>query len=199
MRYSRDLVNAGYSLIIWGDFMLRFKKKLVLAVSLTVLATTILTGCAKKNVGANQNAGENNSSLVEAEAPTATVGFGSSLDLANGVKLSFTEPTHFVPTKFASNYQKPQIPNKFEVTVVNGGTEALDLATVSIIAKSGTNTCVDVLDGDNGITGAPTDSLKPGGTITFAYGIACLAKIGDPLELTASFNGSVVGVTGTLK
>jgi hypothetical protein len=85
------------------------------------------------------------------------------------------------------------------VTVVNGGANALDLATVSISAKSGTNTCVDVLDGDNGINGAPTETLKPGATVTFAYGIACLAKIGDPLELTASFDGSVVEVTGTLK
>ena len=185
--------------IIWGYFLLKINSKLVIAVSLTFLTATALTGCAKKNVGANQNSGENNTALVEAEAPTATVGFGSSLDLANGVKLTFTEPAHFVPTKFASNYQKPQIPNKFEVTVVNGGTTALDLASVSIIAKSGTNTCVDVLDGDNGINGAPTDPLKPGSTITFAYGIACLAKIGDPLELTASFDGSVVGVTGTLK
>jgi signal transduction histidine kinase len=99
-----------------------------------------------------------------------------------------------VPTKFASNYQKPQIPNKFEVTVVNGGAKVLDLATVSIATKSGTNTCVDVLDGDNGINGAPTDTLKPGATVTFTYGIACMAKIGDPLELTASFGGSVVHI-----
>ena len=179
--------------------MFKVKNNLVLVLSITALAATALTGCAKKDVGANKSEAGNNSALVEAEAPTATVGFGSSLDLANGVKLSFTEPAHFVPTKFASNYQKPQIPNKFEVTVVNGGAKAIDLATVSITAKSGANTCVDVLDGDNGINGAPTDTLKPGATVTFAYGIACLAKIGDPLELTASFDGSVVGVTGTLK
>ena len=179
--------------------MVKFKNNLVLVLSITALATTALTGCAKKDVGFNSDKTGNNTALVEAEAPTATVGFGSSLDLANGVKLSFTEPAHFVPTKFASNYQKPQIPNKFEVTVVNGGAKTLDLATVSIAAKSGTNTCVDVLDGDNGINGAPTETLKPGATVTFTYGIACMAKIGDPLELTASFDGSVVGVTGTLK
>jgi len=179
--------------------LFKFKNKLVLALSITALAATALTGCAKKDVGFNSDKTENNTALVEAEAPTATVGFGSSLDLANGVKLSFTEPAHFAPTKFASNYQKPQIPNKFDVTVVNGGTKAVDLATVSIAAKSGNNTCVDVLDGDNGINGAPTDMLKPGATVTFTYGIACMAKIGDPLELTATFDESVVGVTGTLK
>ena len=180
--------------------MFKVKNNLVIALSLSALAATALTGCAKKDVGLNNSSSAgNNSALVEAEAPTATVGFGSSLDLTNGVKLTFTEPTHFVPTKFASNYQKPQIPNKFEITVVNGGAKTVDLATVSIAAKSGTNTCVDVLDGDNGINGAPTETLKPGATVTFTYGIACMAKIGDPLELTASFDGSVVGVTGTLK
>jgi hypothetical protein len=179
--------------------LFKVKNTLVVAISITAIAATALTGCAKKDVGFNSNKTENNTALVEAEAPTATVGFGSSLDLANGVNLTFTEPVHFVPTKFASNYQKPQIPNKFEVTVVNGGAKVLDLATVSIATKSGTNTCVDVLDGDNGINGAPTDTLKPGATVTFTYGIACMAKIGDPLELTASFGGSVVGVTGTLK
>ena len=181
-----------------GGTLFKVKNNLVLVLSITALVAA-LTGCAKKDLGLNSSEVENNTALVEAEAPAATVGFGSSLDLANGVKLTFTEPVHFVPTKFASNYQKPQIPNKFEVTVVNGGAKALDLATVSIAAKSGTNTCVDVLDGDNGINGAPTDTLKPGATVTFSYGIACMAKIGDPLELTASFDGSVVAVTGTLK
>jgi hypothetical protein len=179
--------------------LIKFKNNTILAVSIAVISATALTGCAKKNVGFNSNETENNSSLVEAEAPTATVGFGSSLDLPNGVKITFDEPVHFTPTKFASNYEKPQVPNKFEVTVINGGTKGLDLATVSIAAKSGANTCVDVLDGDNGINGAPTEILNPGATVKFQYGIACIAKIGDLLELTASFDGSVVGVSGTLK
>lgn len=179
--------------------MLKFKNNVAVVISVVLISTTALTGCAKKNVGLNSSENENNSSLVEAEAPTATVGFGSSLDLPNGVKITFSEPVHFTPTKFASNYEKPQIPNKFEVIVVNGGTKALDLATVSISSKSGSNTCVDVLDGDNGINGAPTDMLSPGATVKFQYGIACIAKIGDPLELAASFDGSFVGVSGTLK
>jgi len=179
---------------------MQLKNKAILTLSLAAITASTLTGCAKKDVGANtKTEAGSNSALVEAEAPTATIGFGSSLDLPNGVKITFSEPVHFAPTKFASNYQKPQIPNKFEVTVVNGGTKALDLATISVAAKSGSNTCVDVLDGDNGINGAPAEALKAGGTVTFEYGIACIAKIGDPLELTASFDGSVVGVTGVLK
>ena len=179
--------------------MITRNKKIAGVFCLAILASTALTGCAKKDLGLNSSEVENNTALVETEVPVAAVGFGSSLDLPNGIKLTFTEPVHFTPTKFASNYQKPQIPNKFEVAVVNGGTTALDLATISFAAKSGTNTCVDVLDGDNGITGAPTDSLKSGGNVTFTYGIACFAKIGDPLELTATFDGSVVAVSGTLK
>jgi hypothetical protein len=179
--------------------MITRNKKIAGVFCLAILASTALTGCAKKDLGSNSSEVENNTALVETEVPVAAVGFGSSLDLPNGIKLTFTEPVHFTPTQFASNYQKPQIPNKFEVAVVNGGTTALDLATISFAAKSGTNTCVDVLDGDNGITGAPTDSLKSGGNVTFTYGIACFAKIGDPLELTATFDGSVVAVSGTLK
>ena len=113
--------------------------------------------------------------------------------------VTFTEPVHFVPGKFASNYEKPQVPNKFDVTITNGGTTQIDPASISITATSAGNTCVDVLDGDNNLMGSPTDPVAPGKSVTFGYGIACISKVGQPLEVRATLSDKVVTITGTLK
>ena len=104
-----------------------------------------------------------------------------------------------MPGKFASNYEKPQVPNKFDVTITNGGTTQIDPASISITATSAGNTCVDVLDGDNNLMGSPTDPVAPGKSVTFGYGIACISKVGQPLEVRATLSDKVVTITGTLK
>jgi len=172
----------------------RFSKALVLGM-ITAIA---LTGCAKKENGLNTNPGDA-SEFTEAIAPTVTTGFGAPLDLGTTLTITFEENSAFTPGSFASNYQKGMVSNKFDITVTNKTSEPLDLATMAIAMKSGTDTCVDILDGDNNINGAPTDPLAAGATTTFTYGIGCLAKVGAPLELEVSLNSDVVGVTGTLK
>ena len=68
-----------------------------------------------------------------------------------------------------------------------------------IAMTSGIDTCVDILDGDNNINGAPTEPLAAGASATFTYGVGCIAKAGAPLDLTVSLNDAVVAVAGTLK
>jgi len=136
--------------------------------------------------------------LVQEEAPVATIGFDTPLDLGGGVFVTVSAPARFTPTQFMTNIdQKPKTSNSFNVIIKNGGKTPLDFTTVSLQAASGANVCFDVL-GDLDINGAPTDALKAGAEVTYKYGVGCQAAAGDPLSLTVRIGGSTVAVDGKL-
>lgn len=166
-------------------------KKTLIAV--TVIASLALTGCGKK---ADTAANSPKASSTATATTAASGGFGSPLDLGGGISLTISTPKSFVPGKFASNYLKGQSANNFDVTVKNGGTANLDPSTILLSANSGTNTCSDVLDGDNGITGAPTDPVAAGTSITFKFAFACDAKSGDPFHLSVSVGAAEASIDG---
>ena len=174
------------------------QKRLAKLAVFGLVASIALTGCGKKDSGLNTNPGDA-SVFTDAAAPTVTTGFGSPLNLGKEITITFQENTSFTPGAYASNYQKGMVANKFDITVQNKGSKSLDLATIAISMKSASDTCVDILDGDNNINGAPTDPLSAGSSATFTYGVGCLAKVGAPLELGVSFGADVVGVAGSLK
>ena len=177
--------------------MFKVKNNLVFALSITALSATSLTGCAKQ-VAEDAAPNGNNQALVEEVAPTVTTGFGSDLKLSDSVSIKFENLMSFAPSKFASNYEKGMVANKFDVTIKNNGTTDLNLTDVSFAIKSNDYICVDVLDGDNGIDGSPTDVIKPGATSLFTYGTGCKTKKGDPLKITATIGNSIVGVETNL-
>jgi len=174
------------------------KKRFSQVIILGLAASISLTGCGKSDTGLNTNPGDA-SEFVDTAAPTAATRFGSPLDLGADLTITFQENAKFTPGAYASNYQKGMAANKFDVTVQNKGSNSIDLANMVISMTSGTDTCVDILDGDNNINGAPTEPLAAGASATFTYGVGCLAKVGAPLDLTVSFNEAVVAVAGTLK
>jgi hypothetical protein len=174
------------------------KKRFSQVIILGLAASISLTACGKSDTGLNTAPGDA-SEFVENVAPTVATNFGAPLDLGADVTITFQENAKFTPGAYASNYQKGMAANKFDITVQNKGSNALDLANMVISMTSGTDTCVDILDGDNNINGAPTDPLAAGASATFTYGVGCLAKAGAPLDLTVSLNDAVVAVAGTLK
>jgi hypothetical protein len=136
--------------------------------------------------------------LVQEEAPVATIGFDAPLDLGGGVFVTVSAPAKFSPTQFMTNIdQKPKTSNSFDVIIKNGGKTPLDFTTVSLQAASGDNVCFDVL-GDLDINGAPTDALKAGSEVSYKYGVGCQASSGDPLTLTVRIGESTVKVDGKL-
>ncbi len=136
--------------------------------------------------------------LVQEEAPVATIGFDSPLDLGGGVFVTVSAPTRFTPTIFMTNIdQNPKTSNSFDVIIKNGGKTPLDFTSVSLEAASGSNVCFDVL-GDLDINGAPTEALKAGGEVSYKYGVGCQAAAGDPLTLTVRIGASTVQVDGKI-
>jgi hypothetical protein len=168
------------------------KKSLIVV---TVIGALVLTGCAKKS---DSGTTRPSPTPTTSTAPTATGGFGTPLTLTGGVSLTISAPAKFVPGNFASNYLPGQAANVFDVTVKNGGTVAVDPTTISFAAKSGPNTCTDVLDGDNGVSGAPTEAIAAGATSTFKFAIGCDAKAGAPLHFDITVGTSTASMDGKI-
>jgi len=155
-------------------------KKLMVLLGASAL---LLTACGGGSTQGTDKANGKNQSLVDNSA-TVTGAAGNDIDLGNGVKIKLSEAKHFVPGQFASNYVKGQTANLFEATVTNGSKSAIDWATVSfVITTSNGGACPDVLDGDAGVNGQPTDPLAAGASETFKFGIACDVKPGADLNV----------------
>lgn len=153
----------------------------------------LLAGCG----GSSKSATPTDTASQTAAAETSGA-FDKAVALGSGVTVTVAAPTHFKPGQFATNYFAGNVANKLSITVKNDGSTPLDLSTIVIDQASGTNACVDVLDGDNGINGAPSDPVAPKTSATFAYGVGCSAKIGDPLTLTITLGSATSAVTGKL-
>ncbi len=166
---------------------------------LTLAALLAVTGCAKKTPGLNDSPSAAPSESAVTQAPEVTLDFGTPLDLGNGIKVTLSQPVSFVPGVYASNFVKGEVANRFEVSIENGGTSDLDVTQFIITSSSNGEPCVDVLDGDSGINGAPTDPLAAGASVKFNYAIACHAKIGAQYKISVTAGASLVGLTGTLK
>ena len=166
-------------------------KKSLIAVGL--VAALALSACGGKKADTVASP-DGSKAPVDATAG----GFGAPLDLGAGISLTISTPKSFVPGQFASNFVKGQAANIFDVTVKNSGTADLDPSSIIFAVNSGTNTCTDVLDGDNGITGAPTDPIAAGASITFKAAIACDAKKGDPLTMAVEVGAGKASLNGKM-
>ncbi len=167
------------------------KKSLI---AITLVAGIVLTGCGKKaDTAANP---------TESASPSATAtvsnGFGLPITVGTAITLAISKPSSFKPGQFASNYLPGQVANVFSVTLKNGTSAELYPATISLVARSGTNTCTDVLDGDNNISGAPTDPIAVGSEVNFKFAIGCDAKSGDPLHIDITIGSDTSALDGTL-
>jgi hypothetical protein len=160
-----------------------------------VVVALVLTACGSTAPAAGPS---DEAAATETSAAATAAQFGAPLDLGSGVAVTISAPASFTPGDFASNYFPGQVAQLFTVAVENKGTAALDLSTVTFAATSSGNFCTDVLDGDNGINGAPTDPVAAGGSVSFKYAVACDAKVGDPIELGIVFGDTNAALTGKL-
>ena len=162
-------------------------------IAITLIAGLALTGCGKKADTAKP---------TESASPSATAtvssAFGLPITVGTAITLTISKPSTFKPGQFASNYLPGQVANVFNVTLKNGTSAGLDPATISLVARSGTNTCTDVLDGDNNISGAPTDPIAAGSEVNFKFAIGCDAKSGQPLHIDITIGSNTAALDGAL-
>lgn len=160
-----------------------------------VALALVLTACGGSTA---TDAPSDSANPTESTAVVSKSAFATPIDLGAGVSITISQPTGFTPGDFASNYFPGQTANVFTIDVKNAGKSALDLSTVLFTPATGGTSCIDVLDGDNGIVGAPTEPVAAGGAVSFKYAIACDAKAGAPLELGIIFGEVNTTLAGTL-
>jgi hypothetical protein len=89
-----------------------------------IIAVVVLIGGAilRSATNSGPTIPKDKTTLVQEQAPVATIGFDKPLDLGGGVSVTISAPTHFTPTQFMTNYdQKAKTANYFTVTIKNGG------------------------------------------------------------------------------
>ncbi|MBI3429150.1 MAG: hypothetical protein HY050_03645 [Actinobacteria bacterium] len=165
----------------------------------TLIAVLLIAGLALAGCGTKA---DTSAKPTESASPSATTtvssGFGVPITVGTAITLTISKPTSFKPGQFASNYLPGQVANVFSVTIKNGTSAELDPATISLVASSGANTCTDVLDGDNNISGAPTDPIAAGSEVNFKFAIGCDAKSGQPLRINITIGSDTSALDGTL-
>lgn len=167
-------------------------KKTLIAV--TLIAGLALTGCGKKA----ETAPTPTESPTPSATPTVSNAFGSPITVGKGITVTISQPTTFTPGQFASNYLPGQAANVFTATLKNESGSEVDPSTISLVASSGSNTCTDVLDGDNGISGAPTEPIATASDVNFKFAIGCDAKSGQPLHIDITIGSNTVALDGTV-
>ena len=161
------------------------------AASLALVLTASLTACGSDSSG-NATA-QDQQHLVEATtAPAAASGeVGSAVKTKSGVTVEISKPAQFTPGKFVSqNLTAGNVNNSFTIKVTNGATAPLDLTTMVVTSSTGAaQSCVDVLDADNGYAGAPMDPVAAGASVDIKWAISCVGKVGAPLTIVIAVNG----------
>lgn len=160
-----------------------------------VAVALVLTACGGTTA---TDASSDSANPTESAAVVSKSEFGAPIDVGSGVSITLSQPAAFTPGDFASNFLPGQTANVFTIDVKNAGKAALDLSSVLFTPTTGGVSCIDVLDGDNGIVGAPTDPVAAGASVSFKYAIACDAKSGAPLELGIIFGDVNTTLAGSL-
>lgn len=164
-----------------------------------LIASTLIAGLALTGCG---NTAEPVATPTESATPSATPtvsnAFGSPITVGEGITVTISKPTTFVPGTFASNYLPGQAANVFTATLKNESGSEIDPSTFSLVASSGSNTCTDVLDGDNGISGAPTEPIATASEVNFKFAIGCDAKSGQPLHIDVTIGSNTATLDGTI-
>jgi len=165
------------------------RKPLLLAATATLAFA--LTACGSDNAG-NATA-QDQQDLVEATtAPAAASGdIGTAVKTEAGVSVEISKPEQFTPGKFVSqNLTAGNTNNSFTIKVTNGATAPLDLSTMVVTSSTGAaQSCVDVLDADNGFGGAPMDPVAAGASVDIKWATSCVGKVGSPLSIVIAVNG----------
>lgn len=174
------------------------RKRLALA-ALIGSGLILLSACGGGSTEGTDKANGQNQDLVDVGNSDVSGAVGGDIDLGNGITIKLSQPQHFTPGKFASNYVKGQTANLFDATLTNGSGKALDWATVSFITTTTDGgACNDVLDGDNGVEGQPMGELAAGGSATFKFGVACDTKPGAELNVVITIGDKSAEVKGKL-
>lgn len=112
------------------------------------------------------SSGEASSSEAPSDETSSGVQkFGSTVKFPDGVSMTISKPTRFIPSDTATvSMQKKNAASylAFEVTLVNGSSKPYEPSMVFITGQSGDQEAERVFDSAKGVEGEPSTKLMPG-------------------------------------
>jgi hypothetical protein len=143
--------------------------------------------------------GDNTSALAiseqESEEKLEEVqgGFGSDVDLGNGLILNVSDPEVFKAKDFDALGVEGR-PLLMNIKLTNTASKEVDLASFSIIQSAFDSddslSCFDVFEEASDVAGLPLETIvAPGKSLEFKWAIVCPTVEGDKLYLTFSATG----------
>lgn len=121
---------------------------------------------AEESETAEAESAESEQASDEAPADSGQPTFGDTYTWNDGMAVTVGKPQPFTPSEWASIDDENGQHHVFDVTVVNGTSEAHDAFEVSLQASSGGEQSGTIFDTDNGID-IPTVSIQPGKSLNF--------------------------------
>ena len=182
------------------DYMFTRTSRNFSAIGTAALLALILSACGGGTQTETTTAAEGEAlvNTVEEEAQ-AKGAFDTAVVTPDKYSFTVSSPAKFTPGKFAAGQLPGQINQRFSVTVNNGSSADLDLATLIVKGTTAAGACVDIFDGDAKMDGAPQTPLAAGASITFAWGLSCPGAAGDDLTVVLTNNAvNIVEAKGKL-
>ncbi|CAN5357986.1 hypothetical protein BH09ACT6_BH09ACT6_00940 [soil metagenome] len=110
-------------------------------------------------------------------SPSVTVAkFGESVSWSNGLQVTVSNPTPFIPSDIAAGGVGFAFNLKFTVTVTNNTGTTFDPGYFVIAAKASNVDADSVFDPDNSLNGWPDTTIIAGQTVTFDYGFNAMSS-----------------------
>ncbi len=114
----------------------------------------------------------------DSSSESSVAKFGATYQWTDGLEVTVSTPEKFTPSEYV--YQESDgTPVVFEVTVVNGTGEPVDLDLFYVSAQSGETESTPIFDSANGIEGSPSTKLLDGRTVKFKEAFA----VADPEDI----------------
>lgn len=129
-------------------------------------------------------AGESDTQATETvtqvtEAAQQRPSFGQTVEYADGLKLTISEPTEFEPGEFAIGADGEGTALRFTATLDNGTKEDVDPSLISVTVSSAGKEAEQIFDGENDLEGSPSTTLLPGKSTSWDFAF----KVADPEDL----------------
>lgn len=152
-----------------------------LLAALTITAT--MTACSTSDNGEvvkNDTTATTTTTTPAAEATTEAATnpvFGDSYAWDDGLKITVSAPTEVAPSKYAAGVTAGWTNLAWTITIENGTSENYDPSMIYITVAAGGQEGTEIYDTD--WTGAPTSTILPGNTLSWAvaYSVADAASV----------------------
>lgn len=157
---------------------------------LVIIAISV-AGCSTPATATPDPAASSAAAPEKEEAPVETPSipaFGDTVSYEDGLSISVSTPSDYVPSELAAGSVEGQPSVVFEFVFTNNSTENFDPALVFATASSGGVEAPGIFDTSEGIGFPPSTTVLPGQTIKWLQAFSTADPAAITLEVSVGFS-----------